>query len=172
MNIKKKLCSIIGHKKTINGFPTTVCPRCGHVFYFVEEDPSIILKKHLDNSRFEAEARRKAHMLRKKMESPGQSTPALPSHIDEQNNTSTQNADQFNNNMILYHMMLHSDTLNDNHNNHTDSNTTHQSDSNSDSYRNDYDSGGSSYDNSSSNDYYDAGSWSWSSDSSSTSSDF
>jgi hypothetical protein len=152
MNIKKKLCLIIGHKKTINGFPTTVCPRCGHTLIYPINYPT-------------DEDVKKRKM---KLDPPVPS----PARRDEQNNSSTQNAEQVDNNalnMALYHMMLHSDTL-DSNQNHTDSNTTHQSDSNSDSYRNDYDSGGSSYDNSSSNGYYDSGYSS--SDSTSTSWDY
>ena len=40
MNIKKTICSIIGHKKTVNGFPTTVCPRCGHVLIHLTDCPT------------------------------------------------------------------------------------------------------------------------------------
>jgi hypothetical protein len=152
MNIKKTICSIIGHKKTVNGFPTTVCPRCGHVLIHLTDYPT-------DND---------VKKRKMKLDPPVPS----PARRDEQNNSSTHNAEQVDNNalnMALYHIMLHSDTL-DGNQNHTDSNTTQQSDSNSDSYRNDYDSGGSSYDNSSSNGYYDSGYSS--SDSTSTSWDY
>lgn len=153
MNIKKTICSIIGHKKTVNGFPTTVCPRCGHVLIHLADYPT-------DND---------VKKRKMKLDPPVPS----PARRNEHNNSSTQNAEQVDNsalNMALYHIMFHSDTLDGNHNNHTDSNTTHQSDFNSDSYRNDYDSGGSSYDNGSSNGYYDSGYSS--SDSTSTSWDY